>query len=332
MSTVSRDDGRGAPEAPHTMRAVRGHRRGGPDRLFYDVAPRPVPGDGEVLVAVRSAAITAGELDWDATWTDAFDGSGASRLPIVPAKELSGIVVAKGPGDTEGLETGDEVFGLIPFTRDGAAAQFTAVPAAVLASKPAALDHDHAAALALPGLTAWQGLVRHGGLGPGHPGRRVLVHGGAGGVGSVAVQIAVALGARVVATARAADAEFVRDLGAETVIDYSAERFEERAGEVDVVFDTVGGETQERSWQVLADGGVLVSVAAPPTDERRGGVRAVFFVVEPDREGLRELSRLVDQGRLRPDVDRVLPLSDTARAYTDLERDHHRGKVVLRVS
>ena len=328
MSTTTRDDASGTHEAPRQMRAVRGHRRGGPERLLYDVAPTPVPGEGVVLVAVRSASITVGELDWDATWTDALDDSGSLRLPIVPAKEVSGTVVGNGPGDSAGLRPGDDVFGLIPFTRDGAAAQFTAVPAAVLAPKPAGLDHDQAAALAMPGLTAWQGLVRHGGVGPG---KRVLVHGAAGGVGSVAVQIAAALGAAVVATARAADAEFVRGLGAETVIDYAAGRFEDVTGQVDVVFDTVGGETQERSWQLLGDGGVLVSVAAPPATGR-GGARGVFFIVEPDREGLLELSRLVEQGRLRPSVDRVLPLSETPQGYEALEHEHHRGKIVLHVA
>jgi NADPH:quinone reductase-like Zn-dependent oxidoreductase len=319
----------GTAEDRPRMRAVRGHRRGGPDRLRYDVAERPVPGDGEVLVAVRSASITAGELDWDATWTDALDGSGSPRLPIVPAKEVSGTVVENGPGDSAGLAPGDEVFGLIPFTRDGAAAEFTAVPAAVLAPKPPALDHDHAAALAMPGLTAWQGLVRHGGV---TAGTRVLVHGGAGGVGSVAVQLAAALGAHVVATARAADADFVRGLGAERVIDYAAERFEDVAGPVDVVFDTVGGDTQQRSWQVLGDHGVLVSVASPPPAEHPGRARGVFFVVEPDREGLLALSGLVGQGRLRPAVDRVLPLAETPQGYLALEHEHHRGKIVLHVA
>lgn len=156
-----------------TMHAVRGHRRGGPERLTYEIAPRPVPGPGEVLVGVRSASITPGELDWDATWTDSFDGSGGERVPIVPSKEVSGVVVELGD-DVSDWKVGDEVYGLIPFTRDGAAAEFVAVPAAVLAAKPARLDHDHAAALPLAGLTAWQGLVLHGGL---RPGARVLVQG-----------------------------------------------------------------------------------------------------------------------------------------------------------
>ncbi|MET7451532.1 NADP-dependent oxidoreductase [Streptomyces sp. NPDC005574] len=311
-----------------TMRAVRGHRRGGPERLTYDLAPRPTPAADEVLVAVRSAAITRGELDWDATWTDRFDGSGSLRLPIVPAKEVSGQVVEVGSAVRD-LSVGDEVFGLIPFTRDGAAAEFTAVPADVLAVKPPSLDHDGAAALALPGLTAWQGLVRHAGL---QPGDTVLVHGAAGGVGSTAVQIAVALGATVVATARAKDAEFVRTLGAERVIDYAAQRFESAVAGVAVVFDTVGGDTQARSWQVLRDGGTLVSIVSPPGPGPADGTRGVFFVVEPDRTGLVALSKLVEEGRLVPYVDRIVPLQDTSLAYSTLEREHHQGKIVVRVS
>ncbi|MEV0182718.1 NADP-dependent oxidoreductase [Streptomyces sp. NPDC050625] len=308
-----------------TMHAVRGHRRGGPQELTYEEAPRPVPGAGEVLVAVRSASITRGELDWDATWTDALDGSGSPRVPIVPSKEVSGVVVAAGPGVTD-WGPGDEVYGLIPFTRDGAAAEFTTVPAAVLAAKPPRLDHDRAAALPLAGLTAWQALVTHGGV---RPGAHVLVHGGAGGVGSIAVQVAAALGARVVATAGAGTADFVRELGADEVVDHRAGRFEALVEDVDLVLDTVGGDTQDRSWLVLRPGGVLVSIVSPPDPTRAGGV---FFVVEPDRTGLEELSRLVKDRKLTPRVDRVVPLEETPQAYAALEQGHRRGKIVIRVS
>lgn len=311
-----------------TMHAVRGHRRGGPERLRYEVAPRPTPAAGEVLVEVRSASITPGELDWDATWTDSLDSGGALRLPIVPSKEVSGVVARVG-ANASGWHEGDDVYGLIPFTRDGAAADFTAVPAAVLAAKPPELDYDQAAALPLSGLTAWQGLVRHGGL---REGQRVLVHGGAGGVGSCAVQIAVAQGATVAATASAQDAAFVRELGAERVVDYASERFEEQLSDMDLVLDTVGGDTQARSWEVLRPGGTLVSVASPPAPEGPGGARGVFFVVEPDRGDLAELSRLVAAGRLTPPVARVVPLSDACAAYTALDQPHRRGKTVLRVS
>lgn len=308
------------------MHAVRGHRRGGPEVLAYEVAPRPVPGDGDVLVEVRSASITAGELAWDATWTDSLAPGGRPRLPAIPAKEVAGVVV-EAAGGNGGPNVGDEVFGLIPFARDGAAAEFTAVPASVLAPKPAGLGFDAAAALTLAGLTAWQGLVQHGGL---SKGQRLLVHGAAGGVGALAVQVAVALGAEVIGTAGADHLDFVRGLGA-VAMDYRAERFEDLVDDVDVVFDTAGGDVQQRSWQVLRDTGVLVSIVSPP--QREGaGPRGTFFVVEPDRDGLTELSRLVEAGQLTVPVDRVVPLSETAGAYAALEQHGRRGKIVLRVS
>ncbi|MGX1549481.1 NADP-dependent oxidoreductase [Streptomyces adustus] len=313
-----------------TMRAVRGHRRGGPEQLVHETAPRPEPGPGDVVVAVRAASITTGELAWDATWTDSFDGSGRDRTPIVPAHEVSGVVVELGAGVTAPA-VGAEVYGLIPFLRDGAAAEYVAVPAGVLAAKPDGLDHRRAAAVPLAALTAWQGLVDQAHL---EPGQHVLVHGGAGGVGSFAVQIAAALGATVTATASARDTGFVADLGARHVIDYAAGRFDDQVADVDVVFDTVGGATQTRSWGVLRPGGVLVSIVAPPDPgaAEDPGTRGVFFVVEPDRDGLDSISELITSGRLRPQIDRVVPLAQTRAAYEALEKEHRRGKVVIHVA
>jgi NADPH:quinone reductase-like Zn-dependent oxidoreductase len=312
-----------------TMRAVRAHKRGGPEQLAYEPAPRPEPAAGEVLVAVRAASITSGELDWDATWTDSFDGTGRDRTPIVPSHEVSGVVIELGDGVT-GLAVGDEVYGLIPFTRDGAAAQYVTVPADVLAAKPAQLDHDSAAAVPLAALTAWQALVGHAALAPG---QHVLIHGGAGGVGSFAVQIAAAQGAQVTATALPQDKEFVSRLGADKVIDYSVDRFEDHVTEADVVFDAVGGETQARSWTVLRRGGMLVSIVQPPDSDMAAATRArgVFFVVEPDHAGLVAISVLIDDGRLTPVVDRIIPLSETRAAYEALRTEHRRGKIVLHV-
>ncbi|MFD4950991.1 NADP-dependent oxidoreductase [Streptomyces sp. NPDC058451] len=313
-----------------TMRAVRAHRRGGPEQLVYETAPRPQPGPGDVVVAVRAASITAGELAWDATWTDSFDGSGRERTPVIPAHEVSGVVVEHGAGVTAPA-LGAEVYGLIPFLRDGAAAEYVAVPAGILAAKPAGLDHRSAAAVPLPALTAWQGLVGQAHL---ESGQHVLVHGGAGGVGSFAVQIAAALGARVTATASARDTEFVAGLGAQNVIDYAGGRFDDHVADVDVVFDTVGGDTQTRSWTVLRPGGVLVSIVTPPDPRAAPGPAAhgVFFVVEPDRDGLDSISELITSGRLSPQIDRVVPLAQTRAAYEALNGEHRRGKVVIHVA
>jgi NADPH:quinone reductase-like Zn-dependent oxidoreductase len=313
-----------------TMHAVRAHRRGGPEQLVYETAPRPEPGPGDVVVAVRAASITKGELAWDATWTDSFDGSGRDRTPVIPAHEVSGVVVEHGAGVTAPA-LGAEVYGLIPFLRDGAAAEYVGVPAGILAAKPAQLDHQSAAAVPLAALTAWQGLVDHAHLGAD---QHVLVHGGAGGVGSFAVQIAAALGARVTATALARDAEFVEALGAQNVIDYTGGRFEDQVADVDVVFDPVGGDTQARSWTVLRPGGVLVSIVAPPdvSAAQDPSTRGVFFVVEPDLHGLDSISELITSGRLRPQIDRVVPLSETRAAYEALEKEHRRGKIVIHVA
>ncbi|MFJ8013899.1 NADP-dependent oxidoreductase [Streptomyces sp. NPDC096339] len=312
-----------------TMHAVRAHERGGPEQFVYESAPRPEPAAGEVLVAVCAASITAGELDWDATWTDRLDGTGHNRTPTVPSHEFSGIVAALG-SDVTDLEAGDEVFGLIPFTRDGAAAEYVTVPAHVLAAKPDTLDHDRAAAVPLAALTAWQALVAHAAL---QPGQHVLIHGGAGGVGTFAVQIARALGARVTATASAHDRGLVNGLGAQRVIDYRGERFEDLVRDADVVLDLVGGETLRRSWASVLRGGIVVSIVEPPDPDQAAahGARAAFFIVEPDRPGLVAIAELIDSGKLRPIVDRVVPFTETRAAYEALVTEHPRGKVVLHV-
>jgi NADPH:quinone reductase-like Zn-dependent oxidoreductase len=314
----------------NTMRAVRAHRRGGPEQLVYEMAPRPEPAPGEVLVAVHAASITADELTWDATWTDTLEPGGRDRTPIIPSHEMSGVVAALGPGVAD-VREGDEVYGLIPFTRDGAAAEYVTVPADILAAKPVTVDHDAAAAVPLAALTVWQALVDHASL---RAGQHVLIHGAAGGVGSFAVQIAADLGARITATAGGHDRDFVTSLGAHQVIDYANERFEDLVDRVDVVFDVVGGETQTRSWSVLRPGGVLVSVFAPP-DPRQAAAheaRGVFFIVEPNRVQLETIARLVDAGRLIPAVDRIVPLADTRAAYEALRTEHRRGKVVIHVA
>jgi len=217
------------------------------------------------------------------------------------------------------------VYGLNDWYRDGASAEYCVARVADIAGKPAGIDHVHAAATPISALTAWQGLVERAGLAEG---QRVLIHGAAGGVGTLAVQLARWRGGRVVATASAANLDFVRSLGAEEVIDYRADRFEELVRHVDVVFDTVGGETLERSWSVLKPGGRLVTVAASEeqtTDER---IRAAYFIVEPSRTQLDEIARLIEGGALRPVVGAVFPLAEARQAY---QHKPVRGKVVLRV-
>jgi NADPH:quinone reductase-like Zn-dependent oxidoreductase len=238
--------------------------------------------------------------------------------------------VVAGVGDqVADLRRDDEVYGLIGFDRPGAAAEYVAVPEVQLAAKPATVDHLAAATLPLGALTAWQALVDHAVV---KKGQHVLVHGGAGGVGNFAVQLAAHLGARVTATASAADAAFVAALGADTVIDYR-QQFEDQIKDVDIVIDTVGGQTLARSWGVLRPGGVLIGVADPPPaeDAEAHHARAVYFVVEPNRKQLGELAQLVDDGSLRPMIGQVFPLGEAAEAVVTQRNSHIRGKVVLQV-
>jgi NADPH:quinone reductase-like Zn-dependent oxidoreductase len=297
------------------MRAVRLREPKGPEGLVLEEIETPRPGPGEALVRVHAAAITRDELDWP-----------VDRLPATPSYELSGVVEALGP-DVENVSAGEAVYALTGFDRDGAAADYVVVPSDFLAPKPQTLGHVGSAALPLAGLSAWQGLFDHGRL---EEGGRVLVHGAAGGVGHLAVQLARAGGAHVIGTASTTDLERVRELGAEQAIDHTSERFEDVLEQVDLVFDTAGGERLERSPAVLRPGGRLVSVAEEPPSG--GEVAGVYFVVEPNRDQLVELARLVDGGRLRPEIDEVFPLEDARAAFERTLGHGKRGKVVLRVA
>ena len=304
------------------MKAIRLHAHDGPEAFAYEEAPQPRPGEGEVLVRVHAAGVMHDELSWVPTWTTR---AGEPRpLPVIPGHEFSGAIAGLGAGVRD-VGVGDLVYWLNDWYRDGAWADYCVARVADLARKPAGVDHVHAAATPISALTAWQGLVERAGLAAG---QRVLIHGAAGGVGTFAVQLARRRGARVTGTASAANRDFVRSLGADEVIDYRAERFEGVVRDVDVVFDTVGGETLERSWGVLKPGGRLVTVAASgerTTDER---VRAAYFIVEPSRAQLAEIARLIDGGALRPVVGAVFPLAEARQAY---QHKPVRGKVVLRV-
>lgn len=306
------------------MTALRAHRRGGPEVLVVERAPVPVAGAGEVLVAVHAAAITFDELTWDETWTR----DDVSRTPVIPSHEVAGVVsdIGTGVGD---FAPGDEVYGLIGFDRDGAAADFVAVPAAELAAKPSAVSHVVAAALPLAGLTALQALVDQAAV---QPGEAVLVHGGAGGVGALTVQLAAIHGAEVTATVRSDAGELLRGFGAQRVIDVRTERFEETGDAYDVVIDTVGGETLDRSFSVVRRGGRLITLSAPPPAGKADeyGITATFFIVEPNRDQLGELAALVDSGRLRVEIAATFPLDRGREAFESGRRSGRRpGKTVI---
>ena len=302
------------------MNAVYFNTRGGPEALVYGAVTMPRAGEGEIVVRVRAAAVTPTELLWVPTWTTR---AGKSRpFPIIPGHEFSGEVHALGSGVND-VAVGDAVFGMNDWFGDGAQAEFCVARSADVAPKPTSIDHVTAAVVPISALTAWQGLVERAKL---TRGERVLVHGAAGNVGLFAVQIAHGIGAHVIATASGHNLEFVRSLGADEVIDYRARSFEDAVTGVDVVFDTVGGDTLARSWGVLRLGGRMETTAADAEHTREQRVKDAFFIVEPNREQLTRISRMIDAGKLRVFVGAAFPLQEASQAYT---HKPVRGKNVL---
>ena len=308
------------------MYAITQRSFGGPGVLEPAEVDRPRPLPSEVLVRVRAASVNP---------VDAGVRSGAFPLlgepPFILGWDISGVVEEVVPGVTR-FQVGDEVYGMPFFPRPGNAyAEYVAVPSRQLARKPAGLDHVHAAALPLAGLTAWQSLVDAAGV---EAGQRVLIHAGGGGVGHLAVQIAKARGAEVIATAGAAKHDFVRSLGADQVIDYRSVDFTDIVTDADVVLDTVGGDYGHRSIRALRPGGLLVTVVGRTDTELQAatlaaGRRFAGITVEPDHVGLEALTDLVDTGRLHPYVEHTLPLAEAAKAHQLVESGHTQGKIVL---
>jgi NADPH:quinone reductase-like Zn-dependent oxidoreductase len=299
------------------MKAVRLIAPHGVHGVVVEEVGRPSPGAGEVLVQVRAAALTRDELNWP-----------EDRLPAIPSYEVSGSIAELGP-EVTGFEVGDAVYGLTGFDRDGVAAEFAAVPVDRLAIKPLSLSHAEASSIPLPGLSAMQGLFDHGRL---DAGGRVLIHGGGGGVGAFAVQLAKIRGAYVIVTATGSRVRAAAELGADEVIDHQTLDFTQ-IEPVDVVFDTVGGTRLAGSPTVVVPGGRIVSVAQrpPPSLGEEEGVESVFFIVEPNADQLAELSRLADAGDLRVLVDTTFPLDRAQDAFDRLQSGNAVGKVVLTV-
>jgi NADPH:quinone reductase-like Zn-dependent oxidoreductase len=297
------------------MQAVRLHPDGGARRLAVEQVARPRPGPGEALVRVHAAAITRDELEWP-----------LDRLPAIPSYEMSGVV-HEVAADVRGLAPGDEVYALTSFDRDGAACEYMAVQTSLLAARPASLSHVETAAVPMPALSAWQGLFDHGRL---EAGERVLILGAVGGVGHAATQLARWRGAYVIGVSSHGDLELVRELGADEAVAHD-ERFDEMLEAVDLVFDTAGGDALARSAALVRPGGRIVSVAEEPPAPQPEHVAAVYFVVEPSGEQLTGLTRLLDEGRLRPAVDAVFALADAPAAFARVQERGKRGKVVLEI-
>jgi NADPH:quinone reductase-like Zn-dependent oxidoreductase len=310
-----------------TMMAWRVHEFGRPEIMKFERVPRPEPGPGQVLVKVEAAGVGP----WDG-WIRAGKSALPQPLPLTLGSDLSGAIVAIGPGVSE-LRVGDQVYGVTNPQFVGAYAEYALASAGMVSNKPTSLTHLEAASVPVIAVTAWQALFDHAQL---KAGQTVVIHGAAGNVGSYAVQLARHAGLQTIATVATDDISFVRNLGADTVIDYRTQRFEEQVRDADAVIDLVGGEAQSRSFQVLRRGGKLISAVSNPDQDlaRRHGVEATFFLVNVTRRYLTEIARLVDGGKLRTSVGAVLPLADAREAHFMLERvrPQPKGKIVLAVA
>jgi NADPH:quinone reductase-like Zn-dependent oxidoreductase len=309
------------PTPPRSMHAVLIRRFGGPEVVELAEIPLPVPGPGELLVKVEAASVNP--VDWKIR-SGKYPVVKAEMLPFVLGRDFSGTVVHS---DDPALPTGALVHGLLGIEHGGLA-QYTVARADTLARVPATLDRLVAAAVPLAGLTAWQGLFDHGEL---RAGQRVLIHAGAGGVGHLAVQFAKAAGAHVATTVSTDDVAFAHSLGADEVIDHKREQFAAKLKDIDLVYDLVGGETQERSWAVLRRCGRLVSTVQEPDGGKAAaiGVSARRYTAAPDAGQLREIDALIQSGRVRPHVSRTFAFGDAKEALHALEQGHVSGKLVL---
>ena len=310
-----------------TMKAVRIHKYGGPEVLRSEELPRPrVAAATEVLIRIHAAGVNPVD--------SAIRGGLVKEIfpvsfPWIPGSDVSGVIEEAGP-DVTRFKKGDEVFALLNPAKGGAYAEYVVVSESELALKPKSLHHIRAAAVPVAAVTAWNALFETGQM---QSGQRVLIHGGAGGVGHFAVQLAKWKGAHVIATASARNHELIYELGADEVVDYQTQKFENVARKIDIVLDPIGGDTQERSWKVLNKGGVLVSVVQPPSEEKGRAVSARGAMVQsrPDGAKLAEIAKLIDEGKLAPVINRILPLSEARRAHELIQTGHTHGKIVLRV-
>ncbi len=308
------------------MKAVRIHRFGGPDVIALDDIPAPQPGADELLIRVYAASVNP--VDYKIR-EGKYPPVGRDKLPLVLGRDVCGVIEAFGAAARD-FNPGDEIYAMLP-PDQGGYAEYTIAKEAHVAMKPARLDRVQAASVPLAALTAWQGLFDHGNL---RAGQTVLIHGGAGGVGHFAVQFAKARGAKVITTVSGRDLEFAREIGADQAIDYKAERFEDVAGKVDMVFDLVGGDTQKRSWSALKRGGILVSTLGQPRPQEpaQHNLRAAGYTAQPNGAQLGEIGRLIDSGKVKAVIDATFVLADARQAQERQQQGHPRGKIVLEIA
>ena len=305
------------------IRKARFHRFGGPDVLRIEEVETSMPDALQVLVSVKAASVNP--VDFKIR-SGKYPAVKEDRLPYTPGRDVSGIVEKCGAQATL-FRVGDAVVGIVGIA-GGGYAEKAVLDEKAMALKPQEIDYVHAAAIPLAGQTAWQGLFRYGQL---KAEQSVLIHGGSGGVGHFAVQFAKAKGARVLTTVSTENLEFARSLGADVVIDYKKQRFEELAQDLDMVFDLIDGETRERSWKLLKKGGVLVTTLSEPSQQTAAqhGVRATRYTVEADGKELAEILGLVTSGKVKPHVQKTYPLKEAAQALNSVEQGHAVGKIVI---
>ena len=309
-----------------SMKAVRIHSYGGSEVLSYEETPRPIPGEGDVLIRVHATSVNPFDVAVRSGYMASYFNY---SFPLILGTDVSGVIEEVGPGVTN-FSPGDAVFTRAGVFRDGAYAEYALATAADVTAKPRSLDHIHTAALPHATLTAWFALFDMANL---TKGQTVLIHGAAGGVGHVAVQLAKLRGAKVIGTA-SKNIDLLESLGVDQRINYAETPFEEIAHDVDVVLDTIGGDTQQRSWATLKKGGMLVSTIQAPSEETAAahGVRqGMVYAAPPIRQTLAEVAKWVDEGKIKPVVSEVIPLRDVQKAHQVIQRNHTRGKIVLQV-
>jgi len=308
------------------MKTLRFHSFGGPTVLKLEDLPLPPLGEEELLVRVVAASVNP--VDYKIR-EGRYPEVKAGMLPYIPGRDIAGIVEACG-GLVDDWKKGDAIYAMLGIDRGGYS-EFAVAKSEEVAPKPRTLDFVEAASVPLAGLTAWQGLFRYGEL---QSGQRVLIHGGSGGVGHFAIQFAKVVGAYVITTVSEQHVDFVRSLGADEVIDYKKQRFEEVVRDVDLVFDLIGGETQDRSWDVLKRGGTLVSTLKEPSQDKARAmrVRAMRYTVKENGGELEEIGRLIDAGKVKPRITKTFQLADAANAQQFVEEGHTEGKVVLKIA
>jgi NADPH:quinone reductase-like Zn-dependent oxidoreductase len=308
--------------AQSSMKAIVIHSPGGPDVLKYEDAPRPQPKDDEILIRVMAAAVNP---------VDVFIREGrGNHFPLIPGMDVAGIVEQTGTKVTK-FKRGDAVYAYLSFEEQGGYAEFAVTKEDHAALKPKSIDFEHAAAVPLAATTAWQALVDKAGL---KADQTVLIHGGSGGVGTFAIQIAKARRAKVIATASTANQDLLQQLGVDQPIDYTSTKFEDVVKDVDVVLNAVRGDTLARSYGVVKKGGIIVSITGPPdpAELEKHGIRGASFGAHPDAKILEQVAKLIDSKRITPIVSAVMPLTDVAKAQEQIASRHTRGKIVLEVT